>query len=111
MIFLSDKELSQFCPEADYSKFIRSTIHIRKTLTSTEVGMKLYRRHTCTQFCSKRNINVSSMCADRCLKKLLQRKFRNSVELARVMGETLNISVKTKYHSSIGDLISKGQMM
>jgi len=38
-------------------------------------------------------------------KNALQLKLRNSVELARVLKGTLNISVNTKYRNSVGELI------
>jgi hypothetical protein len=44
------------------------------------------------------------MWADRYLKNTLQLKF---LHLARVLGETLKISVNTKHRNSVGELISE----
>jgi hypothetical protein len=83
------------------------TINIGKTMTPTTVGLKVYHRHIYTQFCNKHNINISLMLTDRYLKTTLQLKFRNNFELASVLTEILNISVKTEYWNSVGELMSE----
>jgi len=76
MIFLSDKEQTQFCPKEKYSKFKHFNNVLWKNLdiynSWHETSPQIY-----TQFCSKQDINVFFMCADRNLKNTLQFKFRN----------------------------------
>jgi hypothetical protein len=67
------------------------TVHTGKTLTSTTVSMKLYQRHTLSSVINAANILL--MWAGQYLKNTLQLKFRNNDELARVLEETLEISV------------------
>jgi hypothetical protein len=95
MIFLSDKELSQFYLKA---------MHIGKTLTSTTIGMKLYHSmlSILQQTQHKHMVGVGWYS-----KNTLQLKFRNSVELARVVGETLKIIVNTKDRSPVGESIKE----
>jgi len=66
-----------------------------------------YSRHetllqTCIQFCSKHNMNISMIWAERYLKNIVQLKFRNNLEFTRVATETLKVSVSTKYGRSVG---------
>lgn len=95
--FLCDKELWQFCPKAKQSKFnCKSTTHIVKTFNIyCSRHETLLQTHT--QFCNKHNTNTSLKWADRYSKSTIQLKFRNSVEVARVVVETLNSSVSTEY--------------
>jgi hypothetical protein len=46
------------------------------------------------------------MWADRYLRNIIRLKFRNTVELARVVTETLKLSINTKYRNFVGELIS-----
>jgi hypothetical protein len=41
-IFVSDRELSQFCPQKSKINLIMSTMHFGDTLMSTTIGMKLH---------------------------------------------------------------------
>jgi hypothetical protein len=47
------------------------------------------------------------MWTDRYLKNALQLKYCNNVKLARVLAETLKISVNIEYCNSVGELIKR----